>query len=231
MSGVVADQIWTGNPNQLTATVGGVEYPLGLTVADWRAPLDIVCVTIRAALDTATGQTWTIEPRSSAVTWMFIACDVPWILTFGTGLNFFFGYSDLGISAGANTAVVGDVAPGCRIESCYMGYGIPSLVMEREIVHRRTPVLYDSYLEFAIKWTQHYQNDPTFDPRRYSFAMYPASERSSATYSGTAWSLTNRSGWLALRPTSREFNGQPLAAGSASYMAQEIRAVWIGGSI
>ena len=231
MSGVVVDQIWTGNPNQLGANVGGTFYPLGLTVADWQAPLDIVCARIRVALDAATGQTWTFEPRFDASTRMFISCDVDWFVSFGKGLNFFFGYSDLTVMAGANTAVVGDVAPGCRIEACYLGYGLPSLVMEREIVHRRTPVLYASYLEFALRWTRHYQDAPAFDPRRYPFAMYPAKQRTGSTYYGGAWSLSSRSGWLALRPTSREYNGRPLGSMSAAYTTQDIRASWIGGTI
>jgi hypothetical protein len=179
---------------------------------DWEQPLHLVCAEIEAALEAATGANW-VFALSADLSQLSIDCSAgAWSLTISPEFRDYLGV-DQRIWL---TATTEDASP--LSAELLVGHGLPVRVLPREVIGSLWPSVYGASAHWALDCqiiADYLEGRPEVDPRFAPHVIYRGDD--------DEWSLSDRDGWLALRPIESSIRGR--ANRSVRYTDETYRCI------
>lgn len=218
MGSLTIDRVWDGAEYPIALTYNGTTTLLGFPRASWLRPWEVLCQDLTAQIEAATGQGAVCTTSAAGV--IRIVSDVVIDLSFSVGFAAYAGFS----SATYEGVAVEATSPKFRMISQLFGCGLPVRWWQRG-VEGTIPVVWSDGTDFSFEcvWTVT-RAAPTFDIRRVPFVAFRPGTL-------TPYSLSNLSGYLALRPENVESRRDPLGQGSATWGQYPLRCYWLAQSI
>lgn len=222
MGRVNIERIWDGGLSPITMTVDGTPYSIGLTAAQWQRPMAAVCQSLTAAIEAAVQQGAAVTVASDGK--IRIACDAYFDIEFQPGFAAYWGFASTTYTNVQEP--ITSTNPTYLLADQWVKFRLPIRSWHRAIGHR-TPVVWSDGTDFSfdVTWTTYkFGSTPPYDPRRVPHVVYGGDTSS-------PWGLSNRDGYVTLRPLPESCPRSPLGGSSADWGSYSYRATWLNQTI
>jgi hypothetical protein len=193
-----------------------------MTLASWQAPMETVCSRLDAALEIAfPGEDFTVtrDPTTGRLTF---TCTSPMTIVMSAGWAAWAGFAST--TYGPALSISGDADPEYQLTGQLIGLTLPVQFWHRGVPGGRQSVVWDGpFLAFDLLWTRYRNQALIWDPQRVPFVLYQGDL--------ALWSLSNRDGWLLLRPLPESSQWELHARSDGHWNRRTVRALWIDGVI